>query len=61
MSRKDVVDARINLILLVEEAPRCIGDRNKVVTNLEDHHPAHPERYPLMGDAFDAELCLTKV
>ncbi len=54
----------VHLILLVEEATSCIGDRDEVVTNLGDLHAAHHERYALMCGGVThsmPKLCLTKV
>jgi hypothetical protein len=43
-------------VLFSQEPPRCVGDRYRVVTDLEDGHGPHPQRDPLACDAFLQEL-----
>ena len=61
MAGEDVVHALLHLVLLVEEAPCRVGDRDVIVADLEDHHAADSERNALVGDAVDLQLGLAQV
>ena len=58
---EDVVDERVHLVFLLEEAPRRVRDRRVVVGDLVDHDRLDPDRDALRRHAVDVELDLVQV